>query len=153
MMLMKSQMIQQSMIWLLEMRSNMKDIAKWMNNVMKDKEKYILTSLRLLKMDLKEPKNSLTIGLWLMKKFPVGSLKLQKNLKIKSNMGVETDKENKSITLMTLQISSSLKCVNKMNKKSLKMLAQAILLLYLKKVEEESQNQRIKTKCKTIISL
>ena len=56
---MKFLMIQQLMTLLQEMRSNMKGIAKWINNVMKDNVKFIQISLKLWKKVLMEQRNTL----------------------------------------------------------------------------------------------
>lgn len=127
MMEMKFLMIQQWMTLSQEMRNNMKDFAKWINNVIKDNVKFIQTSLKLWKKVLMEQRSTQIIDLWLMNKFQAGSYRLQRSLKIKRSTEEETGKESKSITPMILLTNNSLKCVNKMRMNNLKMLVQATL--------------------------
>lgn len=153
MMEIKFLMIQQWMILLQEMNNNTRGFAKWMSNVMKDNAKFILTSLKLCKKVLMELRSSLITGFWLMKKFQVGSYKPLRSLKVKKNMGEETDKENKLIILTILLMNSSSKCVSKMMNKNRKMLAQVILSWFQKKEEEEKQNLKIKNNIKVMLMI
>lgn len=95
MMVIKFLMIQLLMTLLQEMRINMKGIAKWINNVMKDNVKFIQTSLKLWKKALMEQKNTLITGSWLMTKFQAGLSKLQRSLKVRRSTEEETGKESK----------------------------------------------------------